>query len=62
MNVTMWEHCTFDSEIFGCGKVDYSDSIIITICVVKKSGCLLILFTVLHVTLVDTVCTVSLSV
>jgi hypothetical protein len=30
MNVTMWEHRTFDSKIFGCGKVDYSDSIIIT--------------------------------
>jgi hypothetical protein len=30
MNVTMWKHCTFDSEIFECGKVDYSDSIIIT--------------------------------
>jgi hypothetical protein len=30
MNVTMWEHRTFDSEIIGCGKVDYADSIIIT--------------------------------
>jgi hypothetical protein len=30
MNVTMWEHCTLDSKIFGCGKVDYSDSNIIT--------------------------------
>jgi hypothetical protein len=28
MNVTMWEHRTFDSKIFGCGKVDYSDAII----------------------------------
>jgi hypothetical protein len=30
MNVTMWEHCTFDSKIFWCGKVYYSNSIIIT--------------------------------
>jgi hypothetical protein len=30
MNVMMWEHRTFDSEIFGCGKVDYSNSIVIT--------------------------------
>jgi hypothetical protein len=21
MNVTMWEHCTFDNLIFGCGKI-----------------------------------------
>jgi hypothetical protein len=28
MNVTMWEHYAFDSKIFGCGSVDYSDSII----------------------------------
>jgi hypothetical protein len=20
INVTIWEHCTFDSQIFGCGK------------------------------------------
>jgi hypothetical protein len=30
MNATMWEHGTFDSQIFGCGKVYYSNSIIIT--------------------------------
>jgi hypothetical protein len=30
MNVTMWEHSTFDSKILGCGKVYYSNSIIIT--------------------------------
>jgi hypothetical protein len=30
MNVTMWEHCTFDIKIFGCGKGYYSNSIIIT--------------------------------
>jgi hypothetical protein len=30
MNVTMWEHCTFDSKIFRCGEVSYSNSIIIT--------------------------------
>jgi hypothetical protein len=29
MNVTMWEHCTFDSQIFGSGKVYYSNTIII---------------------------------
>jgi hypothetical protein len=26
----MLEHCTFDTQIFGCGKVYYSNSIIIT--------------------------------
>jgi hypothetical protein len=26
----MWEHCTFDSKIFRCGEVYYSNSIIIT--------------------------------
>jgi hypothetical protein len=31
MNVTMWGHRTFDSKIFGCDKVDYSESIIIII-------------------------------
>jgi hypothetical protein len=30
MNVTMWEHCTSDRQIFGCDKVYYSNSIIIT--------------------------------
>jgi hypothetical protein len=30
MNVAMWEHCTFDNKIFICGKVYYSNSIIIT--------------------------------
>jgi hypothetical protein len=30
MNVAMWEHCTFDNEIFRCGKIYYSNSIIIT--------------------------------
>jgi hypothetical protein len=30
MNVTMWEQRTFDNKIFGCGKVYYSNSIIIT--------------------------------
>jgi hypothetical protein len=29
MNVTVWEH-TFDNKTFGCGKVYYSNSIIIT--------------------------------
>jgi hypothetical protein len=29
MNVMMWEHHTFDSKIFRCGKVYYSNSIII---------------------------------
>jgi hypothetical protein len=23
----MWEHCNFDSKIFGCGKVHYSNFI-----------------------------------
>jgi hypothetical protein len=26
MNVTMWEHHTFDNKIFGCDKVYYSNS------------------------------------
>jgi hypothetical protein len=30
MNVTMWEHRTFDSDVFRCGKVYYLNSIIIT--------------------------------
>jgi hypothetical protein len=30
MNVVMWEHCSFDNEIFRCGKIYYSNSIIIT--------------------------------
>jgi hypothetical protein len=30
MNVMMLEPCTFDSEIFGCVTVYYSDSIIIS--------------------------------
>jgi hypothetical protein len=30
MNATMWEHCTFDNQVFGCGKIYYSSSIIIT--------------------------------
>jgi hypothetical protein len=30
MYVTMWEHCTFDNQILGCGKVYYPNSIIIT--------------------------------
>jgi hypothetical protein len=29
-NVMMREHCTFGSQIFGCGKVYYSISVIIT--------------------------------
>jgi hypothetical protein len=29
MNVAMWEHCTFDNEIFRCGKIYYSNAIII---------------------------------
>jgi hypothetical protein len=29
MNVTMWEHRTFDNKIFGCGKVYYCNSITI---------------------------------
>jgi hypothetical protein len=23
MDVAMWEHCTFDSEIYRCGKLHY---------------------------------------
>jgi hypothetical protein len=30
MNVTRWEHCTFDSQIFGCVKVYYSNCMLIT--------------------------------
>jgi hypothetical protein len=30
MNVTTYDHRTFDNQIFGCGKVYYSNSIIIT--------------------------------
>jgi hypothetical protein len=30
MNFAMWEHRSFDCEIFRCGKVYYSNSIIIT--------------------------------
>jgi hypothetical protein len=30
VNARMWEHCTFDCEIFRCGKVYYSNSIIIS--------------------------------
>jgi hypothetical protein len=30
MDVAMWEHCTFDSEVFRCGKAHYSNSIVIT--------------------------------
>jgi hypothetical protein len=30
MNVTEWEHHTFENKIFGYGKVYYSNSIIIT--------------------------------
>jgi hypothetical protein len=30
MDFVMWEHRTFDCEIFRCGKVHYSNSIIIT--------------------------------
>jgi hypothetical protein len=30
MNVTVWEQRTFDSKIFGCGKVYYSNSITVT--------------------------------
>jgi hypothetical protein len=30
MNVTMWEHHTYDNKIFGCGKVYFSNSFIIT--------------------------------
>jgi hypothetical protein len=29
-NVAMWEHRTFDNEIFRCGKFYYTNSIIIT--------------------------------
>jgi hypothetical protein len=29
MNVAMWEHRTFACEVFGCGEVYYSNSIII---------------------------------
>jgi hypothetical protein len=28
LNVTMWEYCTFESQILVCGKVYYSESII----------------------------------
>jgi hypothetical protein len=31
MNVTMWEDRTFDNKIFGCGKLHYCNSIVITI-------------------------------
>jgi hypothetical protein len=24
MNVMMWDHCTFESQIFGCGKAYYT--------------------------------------
>jgi hypothetical protein len=30
MNFMMWEYCTFENKIFGCGEVYYSNSIIIT--------------------------------
>jgi hypothetical protein len=30
MNVTMWEHCTSDSTLFGSGKVYCYNSVIIT--------------------------------
>jgi hypothetical protein len=30
MNVAVWELCTFDNQIFGCGKIYYSKSIIIS--------------------------------
>jgi hypothetical protein len=30
MNVAMWEHCTFDNEIFKSGKIYCFNSIIIT--------------------------------
>jgi hypothetical protein len=30
MNIAKWEHCTFDNEIFRCGKIYYSNSIFIT--------------------------------
>jgi hypothetical protein len=30
MNFAMCKHCTFDNEIFRCGKIYYSNSIIIT--------------------------------
>jgi hypothetical protein len=30
MYVMMWEHHTFDNKILGCGKICYSNSIIIT--------------------------------
>jgi hypothetical protein len=29
MNLTMWELCTFDCEVFRCGKDHYSNSIFI---------------------------------
>jgi hypothetical protein len=43
MNVTMWEHSTFDSHIFGCSKIYYSNYIIIinfvqTLIGLKKSS------------------------
>jgi hypothetical protein len=30
MNITMWEHGTYDNKNFGCEKVYYTNSIIIT--------------------------------
>jgi hypothetical protein len=30
MNVMMWEHCSLDNYIFGCGKVYHANAIIIT--------------------------------
>jgi hypothetical protein len=29
MDDAMWQHCTFDCEIFRCGEVYYSNSIIL---------------------------------
>jgi hypothetical protein len=30
MDAEMWEDCTFGNEIFRCGRIYYSNSIIIT--------------------------------
>jgi hypothetical protein len=30
MDVAIWEHCTLDYEVFRCGKIYYSKSIINT--------------------------------
>jgi hypothetical protein len=33
LNVLMWEHCTFDCEIFRCGKICGNDDMILNVMV-----------------------------